>query len=141
MGAPRVPSEQIPEVKEFEWAERELEDFKGRHADVFNQYLELAERRNTALEQAEKAVRAKGVSCGPFDGYQTNDRIDAEKLAEIVPEKEFLKYGGQETTKVVHTVDRKKFIALAQSGQIPKQILDQVFEPGWKYKKPHPITP
>ena len=129
----------IPEVEDFLNAKKALEDFEEQHEEEFNRYRELAAEHNRTLEQADKAVRAQGISSGPFIRSHVNTKIDADKLYELVGRDEFLRLGGKLETVVQYSVDKTKFLSLASSNQVPKDLAAAVTIETPNYKAPKPV--
>lgn len=91
----------IPEVAEYEALERMYEQFKEQHADVLQPLVELANRRNAALELAEKAVRLARGECGSFVFARAPAvSVKTEKLVDDLGPELFAAMGGKvETTQ------------------------------------------
>lgn len=121
--AKRLAVGDIPEVEEYMDLKRELDSFKAENETVFIVYADLVDRYNTALEAAEIAVRAKGVTCGPFENFSVSTKIDAEKMLEELGEKLFHAVGGKSGTKVVYTVDAAMVKAAIASGKVPAECV------------------
>ena len=116
---PRVAAAKVPEVKALLDLEQELTALKADYPDVFAQYKDLADRYNAALDAADKAVRAKKVSCGPFDNFTSTPSFDPEKMYEELGVELFLQCGGSTKKKTVYEVDKHKVEAAIATGQIP----------------------
>lgn len=119
----RLPAEAIPEVSAFLDIQEQLMAIRVDNPEVFRQFDDLVEQFNTALEAAEKVVRLKGVSCGPFDNYSTKINNDAEKMFEELGEELFLQCGGSVSKKTVYAADKNRVEAAIASGKIPQECL------------------
>lgn len=138
--ANRIPESQIPEVEHFVEIQARVERLKEAYPEVFEQLATLQVDYNQALEAAEKVVRGKQVSCGPFNIFQTRTSYDAEKLYEELGKDEFLKVGGQIKTITTYDVDKAKLEAHITGGVVPKEVADNVKKVSPSYKKPEKIN-
>lgn len=139
MKAKRVPETQVPEVQAFLEAREKVERLKEAYPEVFEQLSHLQQEYNAALEAADKAVRAKKISCGPFDCYQMQTKYNAERLFEELGRDEFLKVGGTIKTVTQYDVDKNKLEAHITSGVIPDEVVGAVRDVSPRYKKPDKI--
>lgn len=130
-----APAE-IPEVVEFIDANDAIQAFKESHPDVFREYSELVDRYNTALENADKVVRARQVSSGPFDLYSVATKYDAEALYNAVGRDKFLEVGGKLETKTEYTLDKGRLEAAAAQRKIGPDVIEQVRKETPNYHKP-----
>lgn len=137
--AKRIPEDQVPEVQHFIEVGEKIERLKEAYPEVFEQLQSLTEEFNAALESADKACRAKKISCGPFDLYQWQTKYNAEKLYEEVGRDKFLEIGGKISTVTQYDVDKAKLEAHISSGAIEKEVVDVVKETSPRYKKPEKI--
>jgi len=134
-----VSEEAIPEVAEFMEAERRIERLKEAYPEVFEQLDMLKEDFNTKLQAAEKAVRAQGVSCGPFTVMSKATTYDADKLFEELGRENFLKYGGIEKTITKYELDRARFEAAFAKGAISKAVFESVKKITTRFRIPDEI--
>ncbi len=126
----------IPEVVEFIDANDAIQAFKESHAEVFRQFGELVDRYNTALENAEKVVRARAVGAGPFNLYQFSVKYDAEALYNAIGRDRFLEVGGKLETTTTYAVDKGRLEAAAVQNKVPKDVIEQVRKETPSYHKP-----
>lgn len=138
--ANRIPENQIPEVQHFLDIRDRVQRLKEAFPEVFEQLDQLAGEYNQALEAADKVVRGKKVSCGPFDLYQWATTYNAEKLHEELGREEFLKVGGQIKTIATYDIDKAKLEAHITSGAIPGEVVDAVRTVSPRFKKPEKIN-
>lgn len=131
---------EVPEVVEFIDAEGALSDFKEEHAAVFDQLAQLVERRNTALEAAEKVCRSSEVSCGPFDLYQFSTKYDAEALYNAIGRDKFLEMGGKLDTKTVYELDKGRFEACVSQNKVAAEVVAQVRKETPNFHKPEKLV-
>lgn len=138
----KVSEAEFPEVLSFVQAKEDLEEFRAQHAEVFETFDALVERYNTALEAAEKVVRAAEVNCGPFDLYQYTTKYNGEKLFHAVGRDKFLELGGTIGTKAVYDIDKARFEAAVAAKKISKEVVDQVRKETPNYHTPNKaVTP
>lgn len=113
--APTVDPVEISDVVSFINAKDALEAFVQDNPDVFDQYRELVDRYNATLQAADKAVRGREVTCGPWHLYSYSVRYDAETLYNVVGRDKFLEVGGSIETVTKYDLDKKRLEAsLAQ---------------------------
>lgn len=136
----RISANDVVEVAEFLDIQQELTAIKAEYPEVFRMYAEIAERYNAALEAADKAVRAKGVSCGPFDCYSSHPKYNGEKMYEELGEKLFLACGGSMQKRIEYSVDKAKVEAAIASGKIPEECVPEFKSTQRSYHKPEPIS-
>lgn len=134
-----VPVEQIPEVAAFAEVQARYRAYREANPEFFNYLDALAEEYNEKRQAADKAVRAREVTCGEFTLYQYQTKYDAEAAFSALGESEFLKAGGKVSTVTVHELDRARFDAAVANGQVPKEIAESVIKKSPRYKKPDPI--
>lgn len=134
-----VPESAVPEVQQFLAVREKLHRLKESYPEVFEALDALKQEYNQALEAADKVVRAKQISCGPFDLYQFQTKYDADKLAEELGESEFLRVGGVVKTVKTYDIDKAKLEAHITSGSIDKEVVDHVRTISPRYKKPDKI--
>ncbi len=134
-----VPEESISEVAAFVESKNRIERLKEAYPEVFEQFDMLKEDYNAKLQAAEKAVRARGVSCGPFTILSTSTTYDAGKLFEHLGRKEFLANGGTEKTVTKYEIDKARLEASIAQGKIKKEVVDEVKSVTHRYRKPGEI--
>lgn len=135
-----LPESAIPEVALFVEMQERVSRLKEAYPEVFEQLAQLKDDYNTALEAAEKAVRSKQVSCGPFALMSITTKYDADKLYEEVGRDDFLKFGGIEKTITVLSVDKSRLEAFIAANAIPAKVVEDVRETSPRYKKPEKIV-
>jgi hypothetical protein len=136
----KIDPNEIPEVAEFLRVKQELDNYKAQHAPVFEGLEEIVREYNDKLSAAEQVVRARQVSCGPFDAYQTQTKYDANALYEMMGRDKFLALGGQEELQKVRSLDKKRVDMNIAAGNIPKEVADEVRKTTPKYKTPEKVT-
>jgi hypothetical protein len=136
----RVPIGDIPAVQELADLKAEIDALKSEHADVFMQYNDLVDRYNAKLEEAEKEVRAQGVSCGAFENYSVSVKFNPAKMFDELGEEMFLKTGGAMGTVTEYKVDPKRVEAAIASGEIPEECVDNFREVRRNYHQPKKLT-
>jgi len=135
-----VPESDLPEVTIFLEAQAKIERFREAYPEVFEQYDQLAGDFNTALEAADKAVRGKGVSCGPFVELSSTTKYNADQLYEELGKEKFFEIGGSVSTRQVFEIDRGRIEAHIAAGGISKEVLERVRTITPRYKKPEKIV-
>lgn len=136
---PVVEAEHNPKVAALIEVEEAIKVFKAKHYAMLHVLEGLCERYNQLLEDAEKDVRAKKINCGPFTVCGYDVRVDVDKLFEELGEEDFKNVGGTMEKKVVLGIDKKKFEALVESGQIPEEITELCFKKTLKYHAPDKV--
>lgn len=134
-----VPESTIPEVARFIEAQERINRLKEAYPEIFEQFESLKDEYNSALEAADKAVRARGVSCGPFTMMNTATKYDPTKLYEEVGRDKFLEFGGVEKTITVFELDKARFDSCIAAGAVPSSIVGDVKSVTPRYKKPEKI--
>jgi len=137
--AKRVSADDIQEVSDFMDVKQELEGLKADHPEIFRLYTDIVQRYNTALEAAEKAVRTRGVSCGPFDLYSYTPQYDGEKMFEELGKELFLAYGGSTVRVTAYKVDKAKVESAIASGKIPADCVKEFKSMRAAYHKPEKL--
>lgn len=132
---------EIPEVGEFMAAAKELREFKEVNAEFFEAYEKYLEKYNNSLERADKAVRAKQVSCGPFVlTGRPSVRINVDKLVEAIGVDDFKAIGGQIETKPSYTIDKNKVEVAISQKLIPQEAVSSFRTVVCSYSKPEKIN-
>ena len=135
----KVDPSEIPAVQEFLAVQQELENFKAQHAATFEAFEIIVNEYNEKLSAAEQKVRARGVTCGPFNAYQTQAKYDANALYEMMGREKFLELGGKETIQKVRTLDKGIVDSHISSGNIPEEVANEVKKTTPRYKKPSEV--
>lgn len=138
--AKRVPTSEIPEVEAALDLKQELDALRVDHPEVFMKYTDLVERYNAAIEVAEKVVRTKELSCGPFDNYAVRTTYDPQKMFDELGEELFLECGGKSKTVTVLEVDAKAVEAAIAKRLIPEDSVDEFMNVQRSYHAPKKIT-
>lgn len=137
-----VDVEEIPEVIEFLDAQTNYEEFKAKNKKIFDKLEELLEVFTVTREAADKAVRAAGVSCGPWEQLTPTVTYDGEKLYSAVGREDFVRLGGVVRQINEYVIDKGTIESAIAANRIPQQIVDLVRTVGRKYKKvPKPELP
>lgn len=136
--APPV-NEGIAALERFEHAKAELARLREDNQDIFDSLGMAVEEYNDALEQANAAVRGRGVSMGDFQISREFDEYDADKLFELVGRTQFLEWGGAEKTERKLSVDKTKLRSFISAGKVPKAVVDQILTRQRQYSTPKPL--
>jgi len=131
--------EQIPEVKAFVEASTKMERIREAYPEAISAFRMVAEEYNTALTAADKAVRATGCSCGPFQVLSVSESYDPEQLHEYLGETEFFKLGGVAKTVIQLDFPKDKVKAAIANGRLPSEVAEQACKRTPRYKKPQPV--
>ena len=100
----------------YDKAQQKLDTFRAQHEAVFEQFVQLANERNVALDQVKRAVRETGVEVGPMEVSISRKRIfDGEYLYKRFKGRKELR---QAVVKLEFKVDSKGFDHLVQAGEI-----------------------
>lgn len=116
-----VAVEEIPEVAAFVEVQARYVKYKEDNPQFFKWLEELSEEYNSKLDAASKAVKAKAVSCGPFNRYQTQTKYDAEEMYQIFGQDKFLSMGGKEELVKKRSLDKAKVERHIKSGDIDEE--------------------
>jgi hypothetical protein len=125
-GDPNVTQEEwavIQAVREFEVAEQTLAMYEEEHKAIFSEYRELIEERNQKREAADKMVRGKDVSCGPWKRFTETIKWDPDELYQRLGRNNFLAIGGTIGTELVYSIDKDKAELAYKAGNIPRMWL------------------
>lgn len=133
-----IQVDEVEEVAELMTVENQLRELIESNKEFYDRLVELVNLRNEKLEMAEKHVRSLGMSCGPFIKLSESQKINAEKLFEEIGADNFQNVGGYTEVVTAYKVDRARFLSIAQRGDIPKPILDEVLKTEVRFKKPDP---
>lgn len=134
-----VSAEEVPEVANFEKVQEEYRAFRATNPQFFEYLEQLAERYNTALEAADKAVRSKQVSAGDFVLYQFATKFNPDILFQGMGHDKALAVGGIASTRTVYEVDKARVESAIASGAIPPAIADQVRKMEPRFNKPNKL--
>lgn len=125
-------TQSVRELKRFERAKEALRE-------ALEPLLPLIEEYNDALEQADMAVRGRGISEGDFKITQDFYEFDADKLFELVGREKFLEWGGTETTARALGVDKVKLSSAIAAGKVPAGVVKQIRTRRQRYSTPKPL--
>jgi hypothetical protein len=126
----------VPEVQRVLEEIELMDDFKARHRAFLEEFRERARSYNSAVEAADKVLRAELASCGPFDLFQIDTSYDAERLYSEVGEEEFKQLGGTVHPVPEYKIEKETIEALIKMGRIPPEIVKVVQKKTPKYHKP-----
>ena len=131
-----VPVESIPEVKAYEDAKEMVQVFTDQHANVFSTYHQLMDTLKQKRDAADKIVRAKEVSCGDWDLYQFQVKVDAEAMFNALGMESFLRFGGTTSVKTVYDADKAKVEAAIARGDISEELAGTILTKSPRYHSP-----
>lgn len=134
-----VPIESIPEVHAFEVAKQRYNSFREANRAYFEFLEELLVAYNDTLEAAEKAVRARGVSCGSFHHYQTATKYDADAMFDTLGRERFFAMGGGTKTVESRIIDKARVETNVKSGAITAEEAKQFVKKEARYHTPDKI--
>ena len=134
-----VPTASIPEVDALEQVKARMKTFMEANEQFFEWWNELVEEYNDKMQAADKAVRARGVSCGDWSigSYQT--KYDFDYMYERYGRDEFLERGGKLETIQVKSGDKKRVDLQIDSGKMAKEDAEHIRKKGPKFSGPKPI--
>jgi hypothetical protein len=136
----RFAISEVPEVQEVQDIKLEIDALKGEHPEVFMRLAELIDRYNMAVDAAEKVIRGRGISCGPFQNISTTVKYDAEKMFDELGSEMFFEAGGKTEKKTVYSVDREKVETAINTGKIPEDCVAHFRTVSRSYKKPEKLV-
>lgn len=137
-----ISTSDISEVADFEEADAQLREFMNQHRDIFNRYEQLAGQYNQRRQAADKAVRAADVSCGPWDRFSQQIKIDWKGLYDYFggDKNAFMNAGGHISRVTQYTGNKEEIEVRIASGEIPADDAKAFRTISGRYKKPDPIT-
>lgn len=135
-----VPPSEIPEVAHLMAVIAKIDKFREDNAPFFQYWEPLTEEYNDALQAAEKAVRAKGVSCGPIVLYQFQTTVDWDMVFQIRGHEQGLAVGGEIATVQKKGGNKPRYLSAVEAGVVPKEESDLTVKTTPKYKTPDPIN-
>jgi hypothetical protein len=139
MAKKTVPVETIPEVAKFIEAAAKWDRIKAAYEEAINAINTIAEEYNTSLEAAEKAVKANGVSCGPFTILSTAESYDANMLIELMGNEAYLKIGGEVSTIRKYEINKDKVNAALVTGALAPKIADAARKTVVRFNRLHKV--
>ncbi len=138
---PTLESYDVPEVAEFLAADSVYQAFKARHEKLMEEFTAIANRRNEKLEAASKAVRARGVSCGPFQlTGRPYHKIDSLRLIEHIGKDAFLRIGGKATEVTEYSIDHGTLSKAVASGDLKEDVAKLVDQRVTPYRSIPTVT-
>lgn len=91
---PHVPQSKVKEVVAFARERHAYDEWCERYPKAARELAEISQRYNATLESADKAVRAAGVTAGPWHVHQWRRTDDAGALCAAVGRERFCVLGG-----------------------------------------------
>lgn len=135
-----VPPKSIPEVAAFLKVQRELAKLREHFPTAYAKLLALADVYNPTLEAADKAVRTRAVTCGPFEVKDFARKLDVEQLVDLLGRGEFVRHGGVIATAETFALDLARFEGLVARGVVTEEIERRVLKHIPRYSKPGSIV-
>ena len=129
---------EVPEVAKLLEIETELQQLIASNPTFYGQLCKLAEERNTCLQNADKVVRASGISCGPFVKLTETTDVNVQQLEEELGMEGFRAVGGYTEEVTTYKIDRERFLAYLAAGHIPKAVAAATTSMKRSYKKIDP---
>jgi len=135
---------QVPSVAMFVTVQAQMQAFLDNHKEVFDTYASLAETYNSALEAADKDLRAMcvdtsaGVSCGPFNFKHFATKYNGDNLlAELEnDDEEFQKLAGIIRTVRTNEIDKPMMDSLIERGAVHPDLQRRFVTRTPNYDKP-----
>lgn len=142
MSTKKIDPDEIEEVREFMEAEQMLRSFMEQNAGIFQRYEELAGQYNQRRQAADKIIRAKDVSCGPWIRYSQQVKIDWKALYDYLEgdKDKFMSIGGKIGRITQYTGDAKELEVRITAGEIPEDDTAHFRTISPRYKWPNAIT-
>jgi hypothetical protein len=125
---------EIPEVQRYEAVCAEMQQARAANPAFFKWLDDWKERHNDAREAADKAVRSRQVSCGPFTILQWETRYNADELYQAVGPEKFLSLGGIISQTVKYECDKKRVDFAIEAKLIPPEVAEKVRKRSPKYR-------
>jgi len=141
MGRPtiqEVPAKQIVEVQAFLERRKALDAWKEKHAKALVELAKIMVTYNPCLTAADKAVRERRVSAGPFHLKQFNAERDAVALRRVLGVDEFERRGGSVTKIEAVEMDKERFDAIVAT--LPEETQAKCVTYSPVYDKPKLIV-
>ena len=126
MGKNPISIHDVPEVAEYLAARSLLDELMGENPDIFQEFHDRCEQVNIKRQAADKAIREKKASCGPWDIGKEVTSYDATKLYEALGREKFLEVGGKLTTQSVYDLDKIKIGSSIKSNKIPEPVAEAI---------------
>lgn len=133
---PEKAVEEIPEVQRFLEESEMLDEFRTAHKQLFEIYGQLIENMNQARDEADKAVRAQKVSCGPWKMLRVQTDYDTEKLRDLIGEQRFLELGGTKSMKITYGMEKAALEAAIARREITDEIQEEIVKETPYYTAP-----
>jgi hypothetical protein len=114
--------------------------FRATNPAFFAHLDALEEEINTKLEAADKAVRARGISCGDFHLYSYSTKYNPEELLQAMGREKFMQVGGTMTTQTVYGVDKARVDASIASKDIDESVAEKVRVKQPRYHSPKKLV-
>lgn len=130
----------VPEVQRLIEETLLMDEFKERHAAFMEEFRERARSYNTALDAADKVLRAQEASSGPFEMFQCDVSYDAERLFSEVGEEQFKEFGGTIHPATEYRIDKVALEVLILLKRIPPELVKLIQKRVPKYHKPKPYS-
>lgn len=124
--ADEIAVEDLPEVQSYIEELEMLEEFRNTHKQLFETYSFLVEKVNQRLSDADKAVRGRKVSCGPWVLQRIQKKYDAQQLRDLLGEQEFLDLGGSKRIVVEYDITKDKVEAAIARKDIEADVAEAI---------------
>ena len=132
---PTVDTTAIPEVERYQIAKQRLNEFREANAPFFEAFAQLAHEYNEAVDEAERVVKSKKVSCGDFEIYQDATTFDPDAALELLGRKRFLECGGKEETVRKLSIDKKRMTMAIEANVIDPESAKLIRKVSPRYRK------
>lgn len=135
-----VPLSEIPEVQAYESIMAEYRHWQEANAQYFTYLRQFEERINTAREAADKAVRARGVSCGSWVKVNEFDKVNADAAYQVHGHEKFLTLGGSLETITKKKMDKTRYMSNVAAGVVTPEEKAAVVTRTRAYSTPDPMS-
>lgn len=134
--------DEIQEVADFLLVGDMLSSFVEQHLSVFKEFRRLAEEYNQKLQAADKAVRSREVSCGPFIRIGQQVKYDWEALFTYCngDREAFMEYGGKIQQVTKYSGDREHLGIRIEAGDFPEDDVANFRTVSPRFKNLSPIS-
>ncbi len=131
-----IPISEIPEVTSHEAVLARYRQFQQDNPEFFQYLHQFEEELNTARQAADKAVRARGVSCGSWHKYQEVDKPNPDVAYQIHGHEKFLTLGGSLETVTKKKLEKRRYMSNVAAGVVTPDEKAAVVKVEHRYHSP-----
>jgi hypothetical protein len=137
---------ELEEVRKFEEAKRQLQQFMQQHKAVFDEYRQYVEYYNAALEQADRALRSACEQdgnlyrCGEFSANRKKVSYKLDVILGEIGVDRFKEIGGEERTVTEYHIDDTTLEQAEMNHMIPFDVARRAKKVTFYISKPKKLT-